>query len=489
MHNEIIQSIKGITSDSRAVKQSYLFAALKGVNHDGADFIDTAIHNGATHILAQSGTAIPDGVIKIESDNPRLEFAKLCAQFYGPQPDNIIAVTGTNGKTSVADFIRQIFEQLNLKSASLGTLGLISNHYTADNVMTTPDPVHLHAMLADLKNHNIDYVAMEASSHGLDQYRLDGVRPKVAAFTNLTQDHLDYHGDMESYFNAKARLFTEVLDGIAVVNGDDEWGQQLLSSLRGANSDDAIQNGDYHKNSGLLRSARNDGILTYGAHGNANFQIVEHLPHESGQSFALKYEGQNYHIDLNLIGAFQAHNVMCATVCCVALGLDIGKIIDALPKLKTVRGRMELATTKNGASAFIDYAHTPDALEKALQSLRPHVKNRLIVVFGAGGNRDKTKRPLMGQAAAQYADHVIVTDDNPRGENADDIRNQIMSACRPNADNIGDRAKAIHHGVSLLQTGDILIVAGKGHEQGQMINGINHPFDDLSVTKKAMEEN
>ena len=458
MDIEIVKNIKGLTSDSRAVKDGYLFAALKGVNHDGANFIDVVIKNGATHILVQRGTPVPDGVTSIESDNPHLDFAKLCAEFYGDQPDNIVAVTGTNGKTSVADFIRQIFELLNLKSASLGTLGLVSNHYKADNVMTTPDPVILHSILADLKKHDVNYVAMEASSHGLDQYRLDGVVPKVAAFTNLSQDHLDYHETMESYFSAKTRLFTDVLNGIAVINIDDEWGQKI-----------------HHGYS-----------MTYGENDNADFQIQNHKTHETGQSFTLCHNNKYYEADLNLIGAFQAHNVVCALACCVALGFDIESVINLLPQLKTVRGRMEFASAGKGSSAYVDYAHTPDALEKALQSLRPHVQNRLICVFGAGGNRDKTKRPLMGQVAAKYADHVIVTDDNPRDENPDDIRADVMQGC-PDADNIGDRANAIQHGVSLLREGDVLLVAGKGHEQGQVIKGVNHPFDDLTITQQAMQ--
>lgn len=482
-------NIKGLTSDSRDVREGYLFAALRGVHHDGVDFIDIAIKNGATHILAPTGTIVNGDVTVIESDNPRYDFAKYCATFYGDQPDNIVAVTGTNGKTSVADFIRQLFDLYGLKGASLGTLGLVSNHYVADNVMTTPDPVLLHKLLKGLSDASVNYMAMEASSHGLDQYRLDGVTPKVAAFTNLTQDHLDYHGDMERYFNAKKRLFTDVLNGISVINIDDEWGEKLASSLRGANSDDAIQNGDHNKNYGLLRSARNDGVMTYGVHENAYFSIQNHQPHASGQAFMLRYQSHNYMVDLNLIGAFQSHNVICALACCVALGLDVEKLIALLPQLNGVRGRMECAhnVREKNIAAYIDYAHTPDALEKALQSLRPHVKGRLICVFGAGGDRDNSKRPLMGQAAAQYADHVIVTDDNPRGENPSDIRDQVMVGCE-SADNIGDRDQAIKHGVAMLQNGDVLLVAGKGHEQGQVIGDQTIPFDDLSITKTYMKQ-
>ena len=454
-------NIKGLSADTRQIKDGYLFAALKGANHDGVNFIPEAIARGATHILAPTGTQVDGGVL-IESDNPRRDFARMCATFYGAQPDNIVAVTGTNGKTSVTDFIRQIFELKGLKSASLGTLGLISNHVQGDNVMTTPDPVTLHALLADLKQADVDFLAMEASSHGLDQYRLDGVKPKVAAFTNLSQDHLDYHGDMETYFKAKARLFTEVLsdDDIAVINMDDELGRKLISSLRRKS-------------------------LTYGIEKDADLRLLSQNPTATGQDITIAYEGKKYDIHLNLIGLFQAYNVLCAAGCCIALGIT--DIFETLPQLLGVAGRVELAANINQRAAYIDYAHTPDALEKVLTSLRPHVKGRLIVVFGAGGDRDKTKRPLMGKAVEDNADIAIVTDDNPRSEDPATIRADVMAGC-PNAITIDGRENAIRKGIEMMQDGDVLLVAGKGHEQGQPIGDKTYPFDDLKVTQKLMKD-
>jgi len=462
---DIIKTITGLTADTRDVKPGYLFAALRGTRFDGVDFIPQAITNGATHILAPTGTQVenaPDDVTVIESDHPRRDFAALAAAFYDSQPDTIIAVTGTNGKTSVADFIRQIAEYCGVKSASLGTLGLVSKHTKGHNIMTTPDPVKLHSLLSDLQAAGVTHLAMEASSHGLDQYRLHGVRVKVAAFTNLSQDHLDYHGTMADYFAAKSRLFTEILDkdndgGVAVVNADDQWAQQIPR-----------QN------------------LTFGEHEAATMRLIKQTPNATGQQIDILYEGEKHSIPLNLIGRFQAYNILCAALCSIATGLDAADVFAALPQLQGVKGRVELAAAYDGCAAYIDYAHTPDALEKILTALRPHVAGRLICVFGAGGDRDKGKRPQMGRIAAVYADHVIVTDDNPRSENPEAIRQDILSAC-PNADTIGDRRAAITRGVEMLHSGDILIVAGKGHEQGQIIGDEILPFDDMIETQQAMK--
>lgn len=456
----MIDSIKGLSADTRDIKNGYLFAALKGTRFDGVDFIEQAIMNGATHILAPTGTKVK-GAKLIESDNPRLDFAKLASAFYQSQPDNIVAITGTNGKTSVADFIRQIFEILDLKSASLGTLGLVSKHAKGYNVMTTPDPVQLHALLADLKGVNVNYLAMEASSHGLDQYRLDGVSPKVAAFTNLSQDHLDYHGDMNTYFKAKERLFTDILsgNGVAVMNGDDKYGQHIN-----------------HPN-----------MVSYGQNKDADLHLISQKPSATGQDIQIQYGNDVHNIHLPLIGLFQAYNVLCAAACCIGLGLNENDVFKCLPKLMGVKGRMELASAIKERAAYIDYAHTPDALEKVLTALRPHVEGRLICVFGAGGDRDKGKRPQMGRIAQAHADIIIVTDDNPRSEDPAKIRNEIFSAC-PKAENIGGRGEAITHAVSTLKAGDVLLVAGKGHEQGQTIGKITHPFDDLTITRDLMEK-
>jgi UDP-N-acetylmuramoyl-L-alanyl-D-glutamate--2,6-diaminopimelate ligase len=481
-----VKDIKGLSADSRDIKKGFLFAALSGVRFDGRDFMDQAVINGATHILAQTGTRFPEGVVEIESDHPRRDFARLAAAFYNAQPDHIIAVTGTNGKTSVAEFCRQIFELSGYKSASLGTLGLVSHHVSGQNVMTTPDPVKLHALLADLKAAGVDHLAMEASSHGLDQHRLDGVTPKVAAFTNLSQDHLDYHGDMDRYFAAKARLFHDILpdDGTAIINADDKWGQQLLLSLRGGKADATIQ-GPQSQPSDCFAGARND-IISFGTNDNADMRLLSQTPTSRGQDISMSYQGEKHDFSLSLIGKFQAMNVLCAAACAIAADIDSKVVFEVLPHLKGVRGRMELAAAVADRAAYIDYAHTPDALENALKSLRPHVRNRLVCVFGAGGDRDKGKRPLMGKAAQDYADMVIITDDNPRSEDPEIIRNHISSACS-SAENIGGRRDAIAHAVSILNAGDVLLVAGKGHEQGQTIGDTTHPFDDLSITQELME--
>lgn len=456
---DFIQHITGLTADSRDVRKGFLFAALPGTRFDGRDFIDQAVLNGATHILAPKGTPLRDDVTMMESDNPRHEFALMAAEFYSAQPDNIVAVTGTNGKTSVADFTRQIFEMAHLKSASLGTLGLVSQTVKGENKMTTPDPVKLHALLADLKAAGVDYLAMEASSHGLHQSRLDGVKPKVVAFTNLSQDHLDYHETMGEYFAAKQKLFDVIMPegGFAVVNIDDEYGRKLK-----------------HKH------------LTYGQDESATLRLVKQTPTASGQDIELSYQGQNYKIHLPLIGLFQAYNVMCAAGCCILLGMKPDFVFSCLDQLQGVAGRVELAASLDGAAAYIDYAHTPDALEKVLTALRPHVTGKLICVFGAGGDRDKGKRPKMGRVVADLADYAIVTDDNPRSENPDKIRDEILVSC-PNAENIGDRRKAIVRGVELLQSGDILLIAGKGHEQGQTIGDQTLPFDDLVEAREAIK--
>lgn len=457
---EIISQIKGLTADSRDVRAGYLFAALQGENSDGRDFIEQAVASGATHILAQTGTVFPDAVTAIESDHPRRDFARLAAAFYKKQPETMVAVTGTNGKTSVADFVRQILTITGKQAGSIGTLGVKSHALIIDGAMTTPDPVTLHHILAQLSDNRVTHAVMEASSHGLHQNRLDGVKLSVAAFTNLTQDHLDYHKNMDAYFDAKKRLFTDILPegGVAVINADDLYGQTLN-----------------HANS-----------ITYGMAECADLRIVSHEAKPDGQVLEISYKDHSYSIELSLIGLFQAYNVLCAAGCALACGLDEKSVFAALPKLQGVPGRMQLAATHDGAAAYIDYAHTPDALSNALKSLRPHVKGRLICVFGAGGDRDKTKRPLMGKAVNDAADIAVITDDNPRSEDPTTIRNEISSAC-PKAENIGGRAKAIAYAASLLNAGDVLLVAGKGHEQGQTIGKTTHPFDDLTETRKAME--
>lgn len=462
--NTIIANITGLTSDSRSVQKGYLFAALPGTRFDGRDYMDDAVRHGATHILALPDTKFPEGVVGITDAQPRKRFAKMAADFYKLQPDHIVAITGTNGKTSTANFILQIWEMAGLKSASLGTLGLVGNTISEEGAMTTPDPVRLHGMLADLKSVGVDHLAMEASSHGLDQSRLDGVAVSVAAYTNLSQDHLDYHGDMDTYFAAKSRLFSDILpaNGTAVINIDDAHGVKLSQNIA-------------------------QKQITFGMHDNASMRLVTQNPHTDGQNLHVVFDGRDYHIHLPLIGLFQAYNVLAAAACCIALGMDADTVFAALEKLHGVKGRLQkIAVHDDGAAAYIDYAHTPDALEKVLTALRPHVQGRLICVFGAGGDRDKGKRPQMGRVVAAHADYAIVTDDNPRTEVPTSIRADILSAI-PNADNIGDRRLAIQTAISHLKAKDVLLVAGKGHEQGQTIGDQTFPFDDSIETFNAME--
>lgn len=482
-----IASIKGVTSDSRMVKDGYAFVAIKGEKSDGHDYIVDAIKNGANYIVqnptleqrmdenivssssqqmsyGQGGLAMYDYVRFVDSVNTRRDLSVIAAAFYREQPNNIIAITGTNGKTSVADFVRQLLEVADQAAASMGTLGVQSKAVQIEGAMTTPDSVTLHKTLTDLHGAGVTHVAMEASSHGLDQHRLDCVDVKVAAFTNLTQDHLDYHGTMDDYFAAKLRLFKDINQGTAVINADDVYGQKILDTLSRHNT------------------------LSYGRHARSDLRLITQTPTSGGQTIEIAFDGETYGVQLALIGEFQAYNVLCAAACCIALGINAQTVLNNLPQLLGVAGRMQLAATAHGVSAYIDYAHTPDALENALKSLRPHTENRLVCVFGAGGDRDKTKRPLMGKAACDHADIAIITDDNPRGEDPAMIRNEIFSACSM-AENIGGRAEAIGYATSILKAGDILLVAGKGHEQGQTINGTTHPFDDLSVTRNAMEAN
>lgn len=469
--------IAGLSSDSRTVRPGYLFAALPGNKIKGEDYIEDAIQNGAVAILAQPGTVLPPsagGVVLIEDPNPRRRFARMSSKFYASQPENIVAVTGTNGKTSVASFCRQIWTILGAQSASIGTLGVEAPQIkwpqpVGGSNLTTADPVTLHHDLNDLSKAGITHVAMEASSHGLEQYRLDGVRLQAAAFTNLTRDHLDYHGSMGAYFNAKARLFTEVLQphSLVVVNADDEFSKRLVD----------------------LCETYGHEILLYGTKGR-DITLVAQKPTAKGQKLTINVFGEKYTVEVPVAGTFQASNILCALGLTIGMEADPARYplyIQALEKLVGVRGRLELAATHpSSAPIYVDYAHTPDALENVLSALRPHTKNKLHVVFGCGGDRDAGKRPLMGAIAERLADNVIVTDDNPRTENPKRIRQEILAAA-PNAKDIGDRRQAIETAVASLKAGDVLVVAGKGHEQGQIIDRVTHPFDDVNEVKQALK--
>ena len=464
--------LTGITLDSRAVRPGYLFAAMPGTAVHGATYIAKALDLGAAAILtdatgaklAADAIAASTAALVVASD-PREALASAAALWFGAQPATMVAVTGTNGKTSVATFCRQIWTLLGHAAINIGTTG-IEGAWEGPTSHTTPDPITLHSVLSQAAAAGVSHAAMEASSHGLDQRRMDGVRLKAAGFTNFSQDHLDYHQTFQAYFTAKSALFTRVLppDGVAVINLNDAKGQELaaMAALRGL------------------------GLLTVGHGSDCDLRILAQRFDATGQDLRLSWKGVPHQVRLNLIGGFQAENVTLAAGLVIAAGERPGDVLRALPGLSGVRGRMQLAATRrNGASVFVDYAHTPDAIATALRALRPHVLGRLIVVFGAGGDRDRTKRPLMGQAALENADLLYVTDDNPRSEDPASIRAAILTAC-PGATEVGDRAEAILRGVDALQPGDALLVAGKGHESGQVIKGEVYPFDDVEQASVAV---
>ena len=455
--------ITGLTCDSRQVRPGFLFAAFPGSVADGRQFIADAISRGAVAVLAEPGTSAD--VLTLHDANPRRRYARMAARFHGAQPATVAAITGTNGKTSVASFVRQIWTLLGRQAASIGTLGISAPHLKTNKGLTTPDSVDLHASLAMLAGQGVDCLAMEASSHGLDQYRLDGVNISLAGFTNLSHDHLDYHGTMEAYLQAKARLFTDILnsDGVAVLNADDAAYSFLSHSA----------------------ADRGCRVISYGRQAD-DIQLIEAQPQADGQRLKLQVLGKQFDVLLPLAGAFQVENALCALGLVIASGATPVDAVKALQSLQGVPGRLqEIAKTAAGGTVYVDYAHTPDALANALDALRPHTRGELHVVFGCGGDRDSTKRPEMGQIASERADHVIVTDDNPRGEIAAAIRAEILAACT-SAKEIGDRAKAIRTAVDALASGDVLVVAGKGHETGQTIGDEIRPFDDSDEIRRAV---
>lgn len=467
---ETAREVTGITCDSRRVEKGDLFAALSGVKTDGSRFIDQAVDRGATVVLARQGItsrhADQAGVKMINVANPRRLYSLAAAHFFGRQPETTAAVTGTNGKSSVADFLRQIWTALGLRAASLGTIGVVGpDDLNIPLQHTTPDPAELHALLADLKDRGIEHLAMEASSHGLAQYRTDGVRFIAAAFTNLSRDHLDYHDSLDSYLLAKMRLFGELLppDGFAILNMDDEHADRVAEVCRGR------------------------GIRVIGVGSDADdLRLKASRPTALGQTIDIETFGRAYTLDLSLAGSFQASNALVAVGLAIACGADVDRAIKVLPLLTGVRGRMErVAPLKGGAAVYVDYAHTPDALQTVLAALRPHATNRLICVFGAGGDRDPGKREAMGTAARELADIQIVTDDNPRTENPAQIRRAVLRGA-PGAIEIGDRAEAIGKAVDMLDDGDALIIAGKGHETYQILADRTVDFDDADVARIAV---
>lgn len=460
-HNGVDIEICGIAADSRKVKPGYLFIALPGLTFNGADFIDDAINAGASAILS-----IPeykknsDEVVWIVDECPSQVFPQIASKFFNLQPENIAVVTGTNGKTSVALFTQQIWNQLNIRAASLGTLGIQSSNYQKYTGLTTPDPIVVHQSLSELYDLGVNHVVLEASSHGLDQRRLDRLNISAAAFTNLTHDHLDYHKTEVEYFNAKKRLFSEVLkpSKTAVINIDSPFAHEVQK----------------------ICVSRSHEIITVG-HADSNIRLLNQRTSLTGQEITVVYKEKIYEISLPLVGYFQAINALMAVGLVIGCGGNADKALKALPHLLPVRGRMEKAGRHpNGANIFVDYAHTPDALGTVLKALRPHVKGRLKVIFGCGGDRDKSKRKIMGKIACKLADQVYVTDDNPRSENPITIRNEILKEC-PAGHDAGERLGAIKSTVRDLEPGDILLIAGKGHEQGQVIGNDVIDFDDVSV--------
>jgi UDP-N-acetylmuramoyl-L-alanyl-D-glutamate--2,6-diaminopimelate ligase len=464
--------VTGLCVDSRKSAPGMLFAALPGSVIHGAEYAEGALTRGAVAFLTDAeGAALAAEAIArhkpalIVAEDPRATLAAAAALWFGAQPDCMVAVTGTNGKTSVATFTRQIWAALGHAAINIGTTG-VEGAWTAPSPHTTPEPITLHGLLRDAARAGVTHAAMEASSHGLDQRRLDGVRLRAAGFTNFTQDHLDYHRTFEAYFDAKAGLFTRLLpeDGVAVVNLDDPRGTDVVALARG----------------------RGQRLLTVGRADGADLRLLGQRFDATGQELRLQWAGQPHQLRLDLIGGFQAENAALAAGLAIGAGEDPAAVLAVLHRLTGVRGRMELAATrKNGAAVYVDYAHTPDAIATALKALRPHVMGRLVVVFGAGGDRDRTKRPLMGAAAAAHADILYVTDDNPRSESPAAIRAEILAAC-PEANEVGDRAEAILRGVDALGPGDALLVAGKGHESGQTIAGQTYPFDDVEQASVAV---
>ncbi len=465
-----VSKITGLTADSRQVRDGFLFIALPGTKINGADYIADAILKGAKFIAAPKNSVrqtIPSDVEWLDIDNPRQFLSKTAAAFYRNQPQNIVAVTGTNGKTSTVNFARMIWNACGIKSASLGTLGLIGDGLEGYAGMTTPDPVTLFSNLNDVTCKGISHLAMEASSHGLHQHRLDDVNISAAGFTNLTRDHLDYHGSMDNYLESKIRLFTEILrkDGTAVLNADIPEFIQISNRVK----------------------AHHINMISYGFSKDADIRVLSRNSVVTGQDLKLRVLGQDYQIHLGLVGAFQMMNVLCAVGLVMAdKKIPVDKIMSVLPSLQGVVGRLQSVPHRlENVGIYIDYAHTPDGLETILNALRPHTTGRLICVFGCGGDRDKGKRPMMGEIATRLSDMVIVTDDNPRSEDPAMIRADILSAA-PNAIEVDGRRNAIQIAVQQLKVGDVLVLAGKGHEQGQIFATHTEPFDEFTEVQIAL---
>ncbi|MDD2325059.1 MAG: UDP-N-acetylmuramoyl-L-alanyl-D-glutamate--2,6-diaminopimelate ligase [Alphaproteobacteria bacterium] len=469
------RQIAGVTADSRQVKAGFIFVAIDGTNRNGADYIDEALASGATVFVLDEETKTPQLsslVTLVRVPNPRHALSAIASRFYPRQPHMVAAVTGTSGKTSTVQFTRQFWKAAGHDAAAIGTLGLITDRETTYGSLTTPDPVTLHQTIDKITGEGVSHLAMEASSHGILLRRLDFVQVGLAAFTNLSRDHLDYHETMERYLAAKLRLFTSILkqNGTAVLNAD-------------AAEFEAIN---------AVCLARGQKVMGFGRSGK-EVKLLAYAPASSGQNLRFELLGKPYEINLPVIGTFQIWNSLCALSLAVASGEDPDKMVEAMTHLTGVPGRLEyIGRSAAGGSVFVDYAHKPAALENVLEALRPHVAAhdgaKLRVIFGCGGDRDRGKRPMMGQIAQKLADHVIVTDDNPRSEKADAIRAEILTGCKKvdTLEEIGDRAAAIAKGIEALQGGDVLVIAGKGHEEGQIVGTTVLPFNDAQEARKLL---
>jgi UDP-N-acetylmuramoyl-L-alanyl-D-glutamate--2,6-diaminopimelate ligase len=459
--------IVGVTADSRAVRPGHLFVAIPGTKADGLQYVGNAIAAGAAAIMAERAPqALPADVAFVQVPNARRGLALTAARLHSRQPGTIAAVTGTSGKTSVAAFTRQIWTALGHAAASIGTVGIVSPRGEVYGSLTTPDPVDLHRTLDTLAGEGVTHLALEASSHGLDQHRLDGVRVTVGGFTNISRDHMDYHPTMEHYVGAKLRLF----DALVAANGA------------------AVIVADHDESDAFVRAAkaRRLRLLTVGRNGEG-IRLVRSGIEGFAQNLELAHAGKPYTVRLPLVGAFQVENALVAAGFAIATGSEPARVFAALEHLKGAKGRLDFVGVRNGAPIFVDYAHKPDALAKALDALRPYAQSRLVVVFGCGGDRDRGKRPMMGAIAAEKADRVIVTDDNPRSEEPAAIRAEILAAA-PGAVEIADRGEAIRRAVGALERGDVLLVAGKGHESGQIVGDRVLPFTDHGAVEAALEE-
>jgi UDP-N-acetylmuramoyl-L-alanyl-D-glutamate--2,6-diaminopimelate ligase len=455
-------TVTGFAIDHRKVAPGVVFGAFQGAVVNGEDFVPAAVAGGAIAVVARP-EAVVDGALHIADAEPRRKFAELAARFFAPFPQTAVAVTGTNGKTSTVEMVRQLWRMAGFHAASIGTLGVTTGDDRVSTGLTTPDVVTFLSNVAGLAREGVSHVAFEASSHGLSQYRTEGLRVSAAAFTNLSRDHLDYHGTMEAYLEAKLRLFSEVLveDGVAVVWADDPMSARVVEVAR----------------------SRGIRVISVGTQGET-LKLVGRVPTLLGQGLEIEAEGKTYKINLPLIGAYQASNALVSAGLVIAAGGDVATTLSALSRLQPVRGRLERAViARSGAPVYVDYAHTPDALDAAISALKPHAAGRLIVVIGAGGDRDQGKRAPMGQIAAAMADQVIVTDDNPRSEDPAVIRAMVLEGA-PGATEIGSRRAAIGAAIAAAGPQDIVLIAGKGHEQGQIVGDLVLPFDDVSVARE-----